>query len=273
MQGVLKTAKEIIRSNFPTDDSGYPNIYNSSKTRIKEWFHGDPELISNNQLPAFSFDPDSRSSEWATFHGEEHTHSFSIYCYVRLDNFERTTELLLRMTDVVDRIMRKHSRIWVFDKCLFDLTDFVNPTHLSTHSTLDSFASAVASDWDARWAVTHQVQGTDAVPTAPVLSDADAYAAAYWKLYEGQSIATGSKFSYDVPTDRGRTTRFSTPYDVMQSYLKRQGRPVRLLGLVRRNNIEYGTIPKGNQFLRAAQIQYTAQEIDPIHEFGPNNLS
>lgn len=262
MERILKTVREIIRTNLPTSIAG--------KT-IQAWYHGDREIIANNKLPAIAFDSEDRKTEFVTFHGYQYEWNFSILCYCQLDYSDDATEFLHRLAHIVSHILQEHTKIWVFEPCFFDGQNFISPAHLFNYeSELSSQLTDVESEWQARWNVTHKAQGTEPIPSFPVLNDAEKYAAAYYRYYTEESGSTSSVFTYS----KHGNYFTATPYNVIQTYENMKINPVRFLSFVKVDNISYGVSPKiNNQYLRVAQIDVSAKEIDPIHIFGPNNVS
>ena len=148
----------------------------------------------------------------------------------------------------------------------FDGLNFINPAHLTSHSELDPYAADIRSDFSARWNVTHQVQGSGTVPTAPLLDDNTAYAMGYYRLFEQGSIATGGTFSFYYDNLEIGVT---TPKDVLAQYRAERRRPVRLLSFTRVGDINYGIVPKtGGMYLRGAELKVSAKEIEPLTQFG-----
>lgn len=265
MERILKCVREIVRTNFPTSN-GVPSIFGKP---IREWFHGDRAIIAENKLPAIAFDSEDLSQEFVTFHGYQRNWSFSILPYVQLDNSDDSSTVLHYMTNVIDKIMKNHVKMWIFEPCFICGQDFLNPSHLITHSELSSSAAAVKLEFQQRWIVTHQVQGGGLVPTAPVMNDADAYATAYYRLYENGTISVPTNVNY---TRHGRSMTISNQ-DILDEYKSLMVMPVRFLSFVIVDSINYGIVTKtNNQYLRGSQIKVSAKEIEPSHIFGPNNV-
>lgn len=265
MERILKCVREIIRLNFPSA-SGKPAIFGVA---IEGWFHGDRAVIAENKLPAVAFDSEDLSSEFVAFHGYQRTWNFSILPYIQLDYSDDATSFLNRMVNIIDRILRQHTKIWVFESCYICGEDFLNPSHLMTHAELTPLANTVKTEFTQRWNVTHQVQGGGTPPTPPTMNDADAYATAYYRLYESGTIAS----PVNVTFDRHGHNITMTNQQILNEYKAHYILPVRFLSFVMIDNINYGVVPKtGNQYLRGAQIKVSAKEIDPVHVFGPNNV-
>jgi len=263
MERITRTFREIVRTGLPLNADGLPSVYGEP---IRGWFHGDRQLVSNDELPAIAFDSQRRHTEFGTFRARDHDWQFSIICYVRLDHSDFSTTMLHEMARLVDDVISRHTRVWVFDRCIFCLTDFVLPSHLTTHSAyLSSYVADVRSDWLARWNATHQVQGTDPVPTAPVLVDDIAYPMGYYRLFESGSVATGGTFSFYYDNlEQG----LSTPNQVLEQYKSERRRPVRLLSFTRVGDIDYGVVPKmGQMYLRGAELRVSVKEIEPLTQF------
>ena len=270
MERILKTVSEILRSEFPKDSDGFPFVMDR---RITGWMHGDRQIISNNELPAIVFDGGSSKMDWATFHAYERVWNFSIINYVRTDEPNDLMTLLNEMTRLSVQAIRKHSKMWIFEQCLFDLDNFHSPTHLLSHAAqLAPLAAEVRSDWATKWNLTHRPQGSGPVPSAPVLGDEEAYVTAYLKFYNSTApMALGGTFAY---YDAVGKIHYSQPRDVYLQYNRDNVNPVRLLSFVKVEDVQYSFVPKrNNQFLRASEIKVSAREIDPVHEFGPNNVS
>ena len=270
MERILKTMTEILRAEFPKDPADVPCVLDRP---IYGWFHGDRQIISDNELPAIVLDGNNTTMNWSAFHALERTWNFSILCYVRADDADDTTTLLNEMTRVAIQTIRKHSRVWVFEQCLFDLDGFHSPTHLFLHaSQLGPLASAAKLDWLTKWNLTHRPQGSDPVPSAPLLGDEEAYVTAYLQYYNSSAAMSlnGTFAYYDATGD----VHYTKPSDVYTQYNRDNVNPVRLLSFVKVEDVQYGFVPKRNgQFLRASEIKVSAREIDPVHEFGPNNVS
>ena len=263
MERILRTFREIVRTEMPQSAAGRPIVYGQE---IMALWHGDRQLIAEQDLPAIVFDSDRRHTEFDTLHARGHDWEFSIVCYVRLDDADATTTMLHEITRLVDDVVSRHTRVWVFDKCMFCLSDFINPAHLTAHSQLDPYATSIRDDFSARWNVTHQVQGSGTVPTAPLLDDNTAYAMGYHRYYEGGSIATGGTFSFYYDS---LDTGYATPRDVLVQYRNERRRPVRLLSFTRVGDINYGIVPKaGGMYLRGAELKVSVKEIEPLTQFG-----
>lgn len=268
MEQILKTVREIIRREFPTNLSGEQVVFD---TPILNWFHGDRQVISINELPALTFDSESRSTEYGTLRAREHTWTFSINCYVRLDDTEFTLSMLHEITRLVDEIIREHSMIWVFEPCIFDMEDFRNPLHLAVHSELSSYKTQVEADFLAKWNATHQTQGTGPVATAPLISQANAYAMAYHNFYQQGDLAAGGTYTYE---NAAGYTHYETPLNRLTTLRRDLVRPVRLIAFTKVDNIEFGVVPKmDGSFLRASKLTISTREIDPVYAFGPNNVT
>lgn len=263
MEGILRTFEEIVRTELPLSEGGRPIVYGQE---IMAFWHGDRQNVVLQDLPAIVFDSDRRHTEFDTLHARGHDWEFSIICYVRLDDADSTTTLVHEIARLVDDVVSRHTRVWVFEKCIFDLNRFINPAHLTAHPELDSYAADIRSDFTARWNVTHQVQGSGTVPTAPLLDDNTAYAMGYQRLFEQGSIATGGTFSFYYDSmDVGMTT----PKTVLEQYRNERRRPVRLLSFTRVGDINYGVVPKaGGMYLRGAELKISAKEIEPLTQFG-----
>jgi hypothetical protein len=263
MEGILRTFREILRTELPQSTAGRPIIYGQE---VMAFWHGDRHNVVLQDLPAIVLDSDRRHTEFATLHARDHDWEFSIICYVRLDDADFTTTLLHEMARLVDDVVSRHTRVWIFDKCMFCLNQFINPAHLTSHSAIDPYAADIRTDFEARWNVTHQVQGSEAVPTSPMLDDNTAYAMGYHRLYDGGSIATGGTFSFYYDSmDVGTTT----PKMVLEQYRAERRRPVRLLSFTRVGDINYGVVPKaGGMYLRGAELKVSAKEIEPLTQFG-----
>lgn len=267
MERILKVVREIIRTNCPVNSEGLPSIFGQV---IYGWYHGDRAIIANNMLPAIAFDSDDLSSEFITFHGYQRNWSFSILPYIQLDDSDDSSTMLNYIVNLVDRILRQHTKIWVFESCYICGQDFLNPSHLMTHSAeLSSLVNDVKTEFEQRWNVTHQVQGDGTPPTAPVMNDADAYATAYYRLYESGTISSPTDVTF---TRHGKNITMSNQ-DILNEFKAHYVQPVRFLSFVTIDSINYGFVPKlNNQYLRGAQIKVSAKEIDPVHAFGPNNV-
>jgi len=264
MERILKCAREIVRTNFPTTSS-IPSVFGMPIT----WFHGDRAIIAENNLPAVAFDAEDLSSEFVTFHGYQRNWSFSILSYIQLDYSDDSTSLLNYLTNLIDRIMRQHVKMWVFESCYICGQDFLNPIHLIAHTELTTLANTVKTEFQQRWNVTHQIQGGGTPPTPPTMNDADAYAAAYYRLYESGTITSPTNVTF---TRHGSSITMSNQ-DILNEYKSHLVQPVRFLSYVMVDSINYGVVPKtGNQYLRGSQIKVSAKEIDPVHAFGPNNV-
>jgi len=267
VERILKTVREIIRGNIPVNSDGNPSV---AGREIKSWFHGDRENIANNKLPAIAFDSEDRQTEFTTFHGYQYDWNFSILCYCQLDYSDDVTEYLHRLSHIVSKIVQEHTKVWIFEPCFFDAIDFISPSYLfSFDSELANQLTDIEAEWQARWNVTHKVQGSDVIPTAPILNDAEKYAAAYYRYYTEEDGSAEPVVTY---TKHGKFFQ-TTPYNIIQTYKGMKINPVRFLSFMKVDNISYGIVPKtNNQYLRAAQIKVSAKEIDPIHIFGPNNV-
>lgn len=266
MERILKCVRDIIRTSFPTNSDGLPSIFNHP---IYGWFHGDRQIIASNKLPAVALDSEDLNSEFITFHGYQKDWSFSVLSYVQLDESNATNTMLFRLTNMIDKILRQHTKVWIFEPCFICGAEFLNPSHLMGHGELTSLASTVKTEFEQRWNVTHQVQGGGAPPTAPTMNDADAYATAYYRLYESATISSPS----DITFTRNGKTYTQSNQDLLDDYIAHYITPVRFLSFMTVNNITYGVVPKDdNQYLRGSQIKVSAKEIEPIHVFGPNNV-
>lgn len=264
MERILKIVREILRNDFP-QVSGQPSLMGKQIT----WFHGDRAIIAQNNLPAIALDGEDLSSEFITFHGYQRNWNFSILAYNQLDDSDDSTTFLNYMVNLLDRIMRQHTKIWIFEPCYLCGQDFLSPTHLIGHSELTSLANTVKSEFTQRWNVTHQVQGGGTPPTPPTMNDSDAYCTAYYRLYETGTIASPTNITFDR---HGRSITMSNQ-DVLTETKNMLIQPVRFLSFVNIDNINYGIVPKiDNQYLRGAQIKVSAKEINPVHIFGPNNV-
>lgn len=263
MEGILRTFREITRLELPRNSDGHPCVYGQP---IQGWFHGDRQLVSVDELPAIAFDSQRRHTEFGTFRARDHDWQFSIICYVRLDSTDATTTMLHEMARLVDDVISRHTRVWVFDRCIFCMSEFVDPNHLTTHSTeLSGYVGGVRTDWLARWNATHQVQGTDPVPSAPVLVDNVAYPIGYYKFFESGSVATGGTFSFYYDN---LTEGYTTPWHILEQYRDERRRPVRLLSFTRVGDIDYGVVPKmGGLYLRGAELRVSVREIEPLVQY------
>ena len=265
MEGILRTFREIVRTELPLNTQGRPVVYGQ---QVMGFWHGDRQLVALQDLPAIVFDSDRRHTEFETLHARGHDWEFSIICYVRLDDADFTTTMLHEIARLVDDIVSRHTRVWVFDKCMLCQTAFINPAHLvATHATaLAPYALDIRTDFSSRWNVTHQAQGSGTVPTAPLLDDNTAYAMGYYRYYEQGSIATGGTFSFYYDN---MAVGMTTPLDVLTQYRSERRRPVRLLSFTRVGDINYGIIPKaGGMLLRGAELKVSVKEIEPLTQFG-----
>lgn len=263
MERILRTFREIVRTELPQNADGYPAVYGQP---VMGFWHGDRQLVSVNELPAIAFDSQRRHTEFGTFRARDHDWQFSIICYVRMDHSDFSTTMLHEMARLVDDVVSRHTRVWVFDRCIFCMDDFVNPAHLTSHSAeLASYVADVRSDWLARWNVTHQVQGGDPVPTAPTLVDNVAYPMGYYRFYESGSVATGGTFTFYYDN---LTEGMTTAYEVLDQYRDERRRPVRLLSFTKVGDIDYGVVPKmGQMYLRGAELRVSVREIEPLTQF------
>ena len=270
MDRIIRTVLEILRGELPKDAYDVPCVLDSP---IEGWFFGDRQLISNNELPAIVVDGSNFDMNWATFHSYERTWNFSIMCYARADDSDFSNTLINEMTRLVVQTIRKHSKIWVFEPCMFDLYDFHSPMHLMSHTTeLSSLASTAKKAWEDKWTLTHKPQGSDAIPSAPALGDEEAYVTAYLQYYNStQALSNQETFSYYDAKDK---IHYTTTSDVYTQYNRDAVNPVRLLSFVKIEDVQYGFVSKRNsQLLRGSEVKISAKEIDQIHEFGPNNVS
>ncbi len=267
MERILLCTRQIIKNDMPKNSDGDPSIFGMP---IKNWFHGDRAVIASNNLPAVAFDAEDIGNEFITFHGYQKSWSFSILSYVQLDQNDNTTTLLNYLTNTIVRILQQHTKMWIFEPCFICGQDFLNPSHLITHTAeLSALANTVKTEFTQRWNVTHQTQAGGAPPTAPIMNDADAYAAAYYRLYESGTIPSPTIVTYR----RSGVNKTISNQLILDSYKEMLVQPVRFLPFVMIDNINYGIVPKtGNQYLRGSQIKVSAKEIDPIHIFGPNNV-
>ena len=265
MERILKCAREIIRSKCPVSN-GLPSIFGIP---IKGWFHGDRAVIAENDLPAIAFDSEDLNSELVTFHGYQRTWNFSILPYIQLDYSDDSTTFLNYVTNMIDRIMRQHTKMWIFESCFICGQDFLNPSHLMSHPELTSLATTVRAEFTQRWTVTHQVQGGGPPPPSPTMNDADAYATAYYRLYDSGTIASPTNVTFT----RHKKNITMSNQDILNEYKAHLIIPVRFLSFVMVDSINYGVVAKiNNQYLRGSQIKVSAKEIDPVHIFGPNNV-
>lgn len=268
MEQILKTIREIARAGLPKNALGQPVVFD---TPIMSWFHGDRQVISINELPAITFDSESRATEYGTLRAREHTWNLTVNCYVRLDDTEFTLTMLHEITRLIDEALREHSMIWVFEPCLFDMEDFSNPLHLAVHDELGPYKAAAEASFLAKWNATHQTQGTGPVAAAPTMAIANAYAVAYHNFYLQGILPEGGTYTYQ---NAAGYTHYETPAGRLETLRRDLVRPVRLISFTRVENIEYGVVPKmDNSFLRASQLKISAREIDPVFSFGPNNVT
>lgn len=270
MESILKTLTEILRGELPKDAADQPCVLDEP---IYGWFHGDRQIIADNELPAIVVDGSGFDMNWAAFHAYERKWNFRVMCYTRADDGDKGTSLLNEMTRLVVQTIRRHSRMWVFEPCLFDLKRFHSPTHLYSHATiLGPVASDVKLEWQTRWNLTHRPQGSDPIPSAPLLGDEQAYVTAYLRYYNGTgALSLNSTLTY---YDADGKAYYTNPAQNYVAYQRDSVNPVRLLSFVKVEDVQYSLVTtRNNQFLRASEIKVSAREIDPMHEFGPNNVS
>ena len=266
MQRILITSREIVRTNCPTNTGGLASIFGKPISG----YIGDRAVIAENKLPAVAFDGEEMGNEFITFHAYQKDWQFSILGYTQMDEGDDAAVMLYRLTTMIERIFRQHTKIWVFEPCFFCGADFLNPTHLMTHSALSSYATTIDTEWQQRWNVTHTAQGGGVTPTPPTLNDPEKYAAAYYRFFESGTIVSPTPITF---TRHGHSFTTSDQ-DLLAEYRNTYIQPVRFLSFVKTDNISYGFVAKlNNQYLRGSQIKVSAKEIDPIHIFGPNNVT
>jgi hypothetical protein len=269
MERILKTAREIVRTEFPTDGNGNPVCVGDRE--IMAFWHGDKQIVGQQQFPVIVFDSNDRQTEFATFRARMHNFNFSVLCYIKEDDSDFATTIVHDMARIVDHILSQHTRIWVFDKCIFDGEDFKSPTHLTTHSELSSYATQAETEWEARWNATHQVQGTDTPPTPPTLDSGTKYALGLYKFFNEAPSASTTPYTFKHDNGIEETT---TANDVLTRYRNHYVKPVRLVSFTTIGDIQFGYVPKLDaQYLRAAELKVSCREIDPLHVFGPGNVT
>lgn len=269
MERILKTFKEIVRTEFPTDPSGFPACVGDR--RIMAFWHGDKQVVGQQEFPVIAFDASNRQSEFGTFRARTHDFNFSILCYIKEDDSDFATTILNDIARITDAIVSKHTRVWVFEKCIFDGEDFKNPTHLTTHTALDPYAAQAEAEWNARWNATHQVQGSDTPDSPPTLDSGTKYALGLYKFFNEAPSASLTPYTFTHDNGMVETT---TPNDVLTNYRNTFVKPVRFISFTRVEDIQYGYTPKlDSQYLRTAELKISCKEIDPLQVFGPGNVS
>ena len=269
MERVLKTFREIVRDEFPTDGSGRKVCVGDRQ--IMGWWHGDKQIVGQQEFPVIAFDSNDRQTEFSTFRARLHTFNFSVLCYIKEDDSDYATTIVHDLARIVDHIISQHTRVWVFEKCLFDGEDFNSPVHLTAHSELDPYAAQADAEWQARWNATHQVQGSDTPPSAPSLDSGTKYALGMYKFFNEAASASSTPFSFKHDNGVTETTNAN---DLLTRYRTHFVKPVRLVSFTTVGDIQFGFVPKlDNQYLRAAEIKVSCKEIDPLHVFGPGNVT
>lgn len=259
---------EIIRSEMPKNSEGLPCVLDRV---VSGWFHGDRQIIANNELPAIVVDGNSQRVDWLGYRMFQINWNISVICYIRADDADDATTLINEMTRIVANILKKHSKIWVFEPCIFDMEYFHSPAHLQTHDELDPIVNEIRDDFITRWNITHLPQGTGgSIPTAPTIDDNEAYIMAYIKYFTQYAASNEATVAY---YDFSNNLHYTNVNKIYSAYINDDVKPVRLLSFVKIDNIQYGYVPKkNNQILRASEIQLSAVEIEPVFSFGPNNV-
>jgi hypothetical protein len=104
---------------------------------------------------------------------------------------------------------------------------------------------------------------------APTLPDAEAYVAGYWR-YLTEATPSTTEFTYK---DQKGNSHTSTPAKMLAALEQDMRKPIRLLNFTKVGSISYEAVPKQeSELMRAAEMKFTAKEIDPIHVFGPSNV-